>query len=220
MERSACTCVDTRQVDEDSFLKLSFHWRFHEHPHPFQLLKCSREWRKFVRDVQSTGEDRLERIGYGWIYYQLKWMKSNLQNIPCPLKTVASDNWSKLFGKLLDVESGERDEDWRTQILPLLARPEIGLPPEVQCQLLQFVISETDPKKQHRQREWLKDQRRRLVTDAIIAAGDESRRREENPESTTRVDRIVKQLEERHVVAHNENSPWYGTIEHPAGDAP
>ena len=218
--RLALAWTRVRVMDEDSFLKLSFHWRFHEHPHPFQLLEWSREWRKFVRDIQSSGEDRLERIGYGWIYYQLKWMKSNLQNIPCPLKTVASDNWSKPFGKLVDVESGERDEDWRTQILPLLARPEIGLPPEVQCQLLQFVISETDPKKQNRQREWLKDQRRRLVTDAIIAAGDESRRREENPESTARVDRIVKQLEERHVVAHNENSPWYGTIEHPAGDAP
>ena len=221
--RLALAWTRVRAMDENSFLDLSFHWRFHKHPHPFQLLEWGLEWRKFVRDIQSSGEDSLERIAYGWVYYQLKWMKSDLEDIPCPLKTKASDNWDEPFGKLVDGKPSDdrdrerepRSQDWRTETLPLLARPEIGLPPKVQCQLLKFVSSETDQQKRFRQREWLKDQRRRLVTDAIIAAGDENGRREENPENTARVERIVQRLEERYVAAYNNNSPWHGTIEHP-----
>ena len=226
--RLALAWTRVRVMDENSFLNLSFHWRFHKHPHPFQLLEWGLEWRKFVRDIQSSGEDRLERIAYGWVYYQLKWMKSELKNIPCPLRTMASDNWNDLFGKLVEMEPSDekdrerelRSQDWRTQTLPLLARPEIGLPPEVQCQLLRFVRCEPDQQRQDRQREWLKDQRRRLVTDAIIAAGDENRRREENPENTARVDRIVETLRNGYAVAYNKCSPWYGSIEDPAGGAP
>ena len=222
--RLALAWTRVRVMDRDSFLNLAFHWRFHEHPHPFQLFEWSGDWRKFVRDIQSSADERLKRIAYGWVYYQLKWVESKLGDTPSPLKTNAYDNWNELLDvEPCDKRDGEREgrsQDWRTETLPLLARPEIGLPPEVQAQLLKFVRSETNPKERNRQREWLKDQRRRLVTDAIIAAGDENRRREENPENTARVERIVEQLEERHVVAHNENSPWYGTIEHPADGTP
>ena len=49
-----------------------------------------------------------------------------------------------------------------------------------------------------RQCEWLKDQRRRLVTDAIIAAGEEEGRRAENAENEKRVENIVGELEKQY----------------------
>ena len=39
--------------DEKTLLKLAFQWRFHVHPHPFQLLQWSHEWRQFVRAFQD-----------------------------------------------------------------------------------------------------------------------------------------------------------------------
>ena len=221
--RLALAWTRVRVKDDDSFLSLSFHWRFHRHPNPFQLLEWGRAWQKFVRDVQSSGEDIPERMAYGWVYYQLKWHDAKLESRRCPLETRSGENWNKLFDELVDVEPSDeragygepeaRSQDWRTQSLPLLARPEVGLPPEVQCKLLKFVVSESDQQKKLRQKEWLTDQRRRLITDAIIAAGDESGRREANPENTARVERMVATLENRYAADYKRASPWSKLIE-------
>ena len=218
--RLALAWTRVRVLDEQSFLKLAFHWRFHQHPHPFQLFEWSRKWREFVRSIPSGPPERVERIAYGWIYYQLEWVRRDMDGLHSPQDASTTVNWNEKILELLDVkpfdnehgELGAWSHDWRTQTLPLLARPEIGLPPKIQRQLLKFVSSEADQQRRSRQRAWLMDQRERLVTDAIIAAGDEDGRREEYPENNDRVKRIVEELERQHKVLHQENSPWNETI--------
>ena len=103
--------------------------------------------------------------------------------------------------------------DWRTQTLPLLARPEIGLPPRLQETLLSHVDGGTSVERRRDQLGWLKEQRRRLVTDAIIAAGEEEGRPAENAENETRVAGIVKELEKQHREVHGDVSPWWKVVE-------
>ena len=210
--------------DEKSLLKLAFQWRFHVHPHPFQLLQWSHEWRRFVRTFQASPAERLERIAYAWIHYQLKWLNGTMDGVPSPSATEAfpGSHWGKLLAaspkRGNDKEHGSWEhgswwsQDWQTQTLPLLARPEIGLPPNVQSQLLSLIHSD-DPKVGRIRREWLKEQRRRLVTDAIIAAGEEEGRPAKDAENTERVDRIVKKLNEQYLAAHGNVSPWLKIVE-------
>ena len=117
-------------------------------------------------------------------------------------------------------QEGVRSHDWRTQTLPLLARPELGLPRDVQRRLLRFVDSDADSQDRSRQRDWLKAQRRRLVTDAIIAAEEEEGRRAEDAENEERVSRIVWGFEQQHRKTYGEHSPWWTTVEDPADDSP
>ena len=205
--------------DDNSLLKLAFQWRFHEHPHPFQLLEWSHKWRKFVRNLQASPEQRLDRIAYAWIFYQLEWLGVAMRGVPSPLrtKTIGDSQWKKL----LEIDppkdqDGKREswrsQDWRTETLPLLARPEIGLPPRLQERLLEALESKGDSRVQERRREWLKAQRRRLITDAIIAAEEEEGRRAEDAENEKRVDRIVSVFEEQHLRTHGEPSPWRRTV--------
>ena len=132
---------------------------------------------------------------------------------PLTIKDIPDDHWEKLL-TVIPPKGNDRDrepwtsQDWRTQTLPLLARPEIGLPPNVQRQLLRFVDSGTDPHVRRMQCEWLDDQRKRLITDAIIAAGEEEGRRAENAENTARVEHIVVALNGQYLAAHDNDSPW------------
>ena len=72
----------------------------------------------------------------------------------------------------------------------------------------------------NRQRQWLKAQRRRLVTDAIIAAEEEEGGRAEDAENEERVDRIVRVFEEQHLKTHGDFSPWQKMVDDPADDTP
>ena len=207
--------------DEDSLLKLAFQWRFHEHPHPFQLLEWSHQWRTFVRNFQASPVERLERIAYAWIFYQLKWLTADVENAPSPLETrdIMDADWNGLLSvnppSSKDRKLGRlSSQDWRTRTLPLLARPEIGLPPKVKRRLLEYGGASEDPRKQCK---WLRDQRRRLVTDAIIAAGEEGRRAE-NAENAVRVERIVEELDAQHSAAYGEASPWVEMVEQMSDD--
>ena len=200
--------------DEKTLLKLAFQWRFHIHPHPFQLLQWSHEWRQFVRVFQADSAEKLKRVAYAWIHYQLTWLSCAMNDVPSPFATGTFDDshWDKLLAVRPegdnDTKHGpRRSRDWPTQTLPLLARPEIGLPPEVQSQLLSFIDS-NDSKDGQKQREWLRDQRKRLVTDAIIAAGEEEGRPAKDAENTERVDRIVERLNDQYLADHGKVSPW------------
>ena len=59
---------------ENSPLKLAFQWPLQDHPHPFRLLAWSHEWSELVRSIQSSPDERLERIAYAWMFYQAKWL--------------------------------------------------------------------------------------------------------------------------------------------------
>ena len=190
---------------ENSFLRLAFQWPLHEHPHPFRLLAWSHEWSELVRSIQSSPEERLERIAYAWMFYQAKWLGGDIGKARGPLETtkISCDNWKLLMNvklpmSLIKGRNRPKYLDWRTQTLPLLARPEIGLPPPLQEILLSPVNGGTSVEGRRDQLGWLKDQRRRLVTDAIIAAGEEEGRPAENAENEKRVDGIVKELEKQH----------------------
>ena len=205
--------------DDNSLLKLAFQWRFHEHPHPFQLLEWSHKWRDFVREFQASQDQRLDRIAYAWIFYQLDWLQVGTNGAPSPLDTEHlsnDDHWDRL---LRVNESWTEGQGWRTQTLPLLARPELGLPRDVQHRLLRFVNSDADSQDRTRQHEWLKAQRRRLVTDAIIAAEEEEGRRAEDAENEERVTRIVDKFEAQHRKTYNESSPWLTMVEMQAKDS-
>ena len=199
---------------ENSSLKLAFQWPLHDHPHPFRLLAWCHEWSKLVRKIQSSPDERLERIAYAWMFYQAKWLVGDFGKARGPLVTtkISPEDWKFLMNVTLPKsvnKGGNTTEypDWCTQTLPLLARPEIGLPPELQKILLSHVDCGTSE-----QLGWLKEQRRRLVTDAIIAAGEEEGRPAENAENETRVAGIVKELEKRHKGVHGDVSPWWNVV--------
>ena len=143
--RLALAWTRVRVSDENSFLKLAFQWRFHEHPHPFRLIEWSLEWRKFVLNIQTSPTKRLERIAYAWTFYQAKWLEFDVADAPDPVDatSISHSEWHFLLNKVLARERPERkwpkSKDWLTQTLPLLARPEIGLPPELQKILLSYV---------------------------------------------------------------------------------
>lgn len=222
--RLALAWTRVTMPDENSSLKLAFQWRLHEHPHPFRLLEWSYEWREFVRVIQSSPEERLERVAYAWIYFQAKWLGGDLGDArgPMEITKISSSDWNLLLNVELPKGSGRggnanKSRDWHTQTLPLLARPEIGLPPALQKTLLSRVVRGSSVKDRREQMEWLKDQRRRLVTDAIIAAGEEEGRRVENAENAKQVDRIVNRVERQHFEVHGEWSPWRNVVESNSG---
>ena len=216
--RLALVWTKVEVSDDNSLLKLAFQWRFHEHPHPFQLLEWSHEWREFVRRFQAM-EQEVDRIAYAWIFYQLDWLQVGTNGAPPPLETeyLINDHWEQL---LRVNQSWDEGEGWRTRTLPLLARPEVGLPPIVQSYLLLFASSDADSQDRSRQREWLRAQRRRLVTDAIIAAEEEEGRRAEDAENEERVGRIVEGFEAQHRKTHGEESPWWTRVERQPDGSP
>lgn len=217
--RLALAWTRVRVSDENSFLKLAFQWRFHEHPHPFRLIEWSLDWRKFVLNIQASPTQRLERIAYAWTYFQAKWLNFEVADASNPIEvtSISHDDWDFLLNTVLaggsQNQTSARSQGWLTQTLPLLARPEIGLPPDLQEALLSYVDGGPHSEKKHRQREWLKDQRRRLVTDAIIAAGEEEGRRAENAENERRVESIVRELEKQYLDVYGVESPWLKVVE-------
>ena len=217
--RLALVWTKVEVPDDNSLLKLAFQWRFHEHPEPFRLLVWSHKWREFVREFQARQEERVERVAYAWIFYQLKWLEVGTNGAPSPLDAEPRiDDHAEHWEPLLKVVPEAKGQTWWTQTLPLLARPELGLHPDVQRLLLRVVGSGAGSQVGNRQRQWLKAQRRRLVTDAIIAAEEEEGGRAQDAENEERVDRIVRVFEKQHLNTHGEPSPWQEAVEDPAGD--
>jgi hypothetical protein len=199
-------------------LDLAFQWQVHVHPSPLQLLLWSRDWRDFIDRLQGNPTLRLERIGYAWIYYQLKWLRqkwgapvsSGLKDVPAPFGKRPGDDerfnesgsWQRLLS--LRPETGTETKYW-TRRMQLLARPELGMPVEVQEHLLATVSREDA--------EWLWYQRRRLITDAIVAAADKAGIRVEGAEDDAEVNKLVTIFEKRD--EELPDSPWWRKIEKP-----
>ena len=173
----------------------------------------------FVRSLQASPEQRLERIAYAWIFYQLEWLDAEKDDVRSPVNTEDVDkHWEALLKvdppEVKDWESKLwKPRDWRTQTLPLLARPEIGLAPAVQKKLLQFVSGDEDANRRDERRRWLRDQRRRLVTDAVIADAEAKGHRADNAEDAKRVEDTVQELNTRYLVAYDNECPWLKSIE-------
>lgn len=214
--RLALAWTDVRVFERDLSLDLAFRWQLHEHPSPLRLLNWTNEWRDFIHGLSGDKALLLERIAYAWVYYQLKWMRKDLrserprawQGLPVPLDKQFNEEkaWAKLLS--LEPETGTEAKFWKPRTLPLLARPELGLPLEVQDRLLNQAGAGMD-------RDWLRDQRRRRITDAIIAAADQRGVRAEGAENQKQAEQVVEIFDARHKKIYGAESPWWKHVEGP-----
>lgn len=198
----------------DWFLGLSFAWTRHMHPRPDQLLEQTNFWSKFLR-IELEPADKIERYAYSWIYYQRRWA-GQPADVPDPADwTAASElHWDRLvdFSNLAD---GVFEKDvWRCRTLPLLARPEIGFPPKVQALLLEHALKGDAASKL-----FLKNQRRRLVTDAFVAAGIQQGKDVKVLPKDTDIEDWIKTIDRRYGDVHPEPSPWFAieVVDDPSG---
>ena len=197
------------RVHEDPNLDLALQWRFHEHPSPKRLLDLTRGWSDFLNKLPATTEQRLDRVAYGWVYHHLKWLDADLQDVPDPfVDDFNTAGWPLLLSRHPGRGTVDERVRWGTRTLPLLARPEIGLSVDVQ-QLLLAPLKGADDDTAF----WLYDQRRRLVTDAIIAAADEAALPAKDPEDQSRVERAIGVFERRHRDIYKVDSLWHQTID-------
>lgn len=207
---------------------LAFQWNLHEHPSPLRLLSWTKEWHKFIEQLSGNTEDRRERIAYAWIYYQLYWLssgdpKERMKNFREPFDKMfnTEQSWKELLTQEPQTGKNYEKARWKTETLPLLARPELGLPVKVQERLLN--PNTTGPLDKDR----LRDQRRRLVTDAILTAAEEVGAQAEQAENEERVDKAIEAFEKRHGAQQKRaqgkggprgrddslgGSPWFKTI--------
>lgn len=207
--RLALAWTEERVFVSNMSLALAFQWPVHVHPSPLRLLMWSRDWREFVHGLQENPDDRRERIAYAWIYYQLVWLRSFQisrppKGLPHPLKArfagrSGADLWQMLLSQKPKTGSEQEQEYW-TRRMQRLAIPELGIPRAVQESLLKNV-SDNDV-------EWLREQRRRYITDAIVAAAGDANGRGVEAEDEGLVSRIIDEFEVRHKNDHGMPSPW------------
>jgi hypothetical protein len=188
-------------------LGASFAWSRHKHPRPDEMFAQTREWAEFLQSVIETRR-KLERFAYAWIYYQRKWSGHRLDAALDPAQTKNRDarlDWAGVL-EFPQPRSGTDASDdtkkWKEETLPLLARPELGFPPDIQSRLLVHVEGASDAVKVE-----LKRQRRRLATDALFAAGlqrgDVNRMAEDDE-----VERVIDSIDKAYGSLHPKASPW------------
>lgn len=204
---------------------LALAWPWYRHPSPLRLLSWAREWKRFITGLRQKTAERPDRIAYAWIYYQLRWMTDtglarDLPGVEPPLATDLSDGDWKVLLDVEPIEDWKEDEpeQWRKRTLPLLARPELGLTPNLQNRLLQWV-----QKASKEEKKWLRDERRRLITDSILTAADEGHRsRPEDANRSTTVESIIKTAEQRYLEINGSDPEWGKVIpwDKATGDRP
>jgi hypothetical protein len=124
-----------------------------------------------------------------------------------PLKFLAPGTslpWDKLLN--FDERHGEAPNRWLDSTLPLLARPELGFPPNVQELLLNLI--DRSPEKETIKRD-LKDQRRRLVTDALVTAGMQRTGEDVALPSDEKVEDLIAAVDREYEKGHKTN--WWAT---------
>jgi hypothetical protein len=195
---------------------MSFRWRPHRHPSPLRLLRWSAEWQRFLARIETESDYRQERIAYAWIWYQRAWgAKTDSDTVPNPPDFFELD-FSRsaapgTFAKVVEQLPGLYPDRWQTVTLPLMARPELGLPLVVQNACL-APLEELKPEDREK---WLVELTRlrfRAITDALEAAKLEGRVPASTSESTppTLTPEMIKsEIEAVHRSMHNSRmSPW------------
>ena len=189
-------------------LGLSFAWTRYRHPRPDELLEQTRSWAEFIKKPIER-KDKLEGYAYAWIYYQRRWSSDPVADSLHPIKLLGSRT-ALPWKDLLDFQKRkqQKPEIWLRSTLPLLARPELGFPAAVQKWLLMALPAGEGVKRE------LKRQRRRLVTDAFVAAGmqqgevvSEIPKDEDIEEAIKRIDQVYSE--------GNETNWWTKLIEQP-----
>jgi hypothetical protein len=192
----------------------SFSWPRYKHPRPDELFQQTEWLARFKKTFDQERDDqsssyRLDRYAYGWIYLQTKWsgLKVDAGLDPVVLPRASKLDWDALLGVFNDTDERKKLDDFRFRILPLLGRPEIGLPPELQERLCRWATEASDDSKLDIY-ERLREQRERLLTDAFIAAGVQRGNGTQNIPSTEDLKTALRKIDETYERLHKKPSPW------------
>lgn len=213
--------------------RLSFAWPRFKHPKPDQLFEQARDWLEFSMEMSIFQEEddedlendrmaseRLDLWCYAWVFHQLRWSDrqwkragegSNASRDREELDPVSfkADPSALPWDSLLSLNGlpDEKIDRWRKEMLPLMARPELGFSPKVQRRLLQ--ASEIDDKSS------LRSLRRRYVTDARFAAEIQQGSVLREFPSESEVRGWISKIDENYQKTHGEN-PWEEMVEEEA----
>ncbi len=185
------------------YLGTSFAWTRHEHPRPDKLLEQTATWNQFIR-IQIEPKEKLERYAFAWIYFQRLWSGDAAPKTLNPIKLSAS-NKALPWAQLLKFH-GRNQQEWRERTLPLLARPELGFPFNVQAQLLKNLPHSPALKSE------LKRQRRRLITDAFVALYIQKYNKIPKLPADETVEETITRIDQVYRERHSGNS-WMDKIE-------
>jgi len=176
---------------------MQFNWPLLIHPSPLRLILWSNEWRLAINSIRQRQSRQLS-VAHAWLSHQLKWTGA-IDDLPVmlePEKFRANDFDALLENPYLG---------WRQRVVPLLARPEIGLPVELQKHLLDHADIGQNA-------ETLRQERRRLITDALLA-GQPLDSANHLVEDEAGVTRIIAGFENQHMALHGHPSPWAERLE-------
>lgn len=213
--------VDATALKWETYLSLAwttwrdvpatFAWTWHKHPRPDELLVQTKKWASYVTNIYER-KDLSERHAYAWIYFE-RQRSLNKSKAPNPTKVGEREKlpWEELL-KFPDASKvGEEQsadiKTWQTITLPLLARPEIGLPPHVQDNLLRQIGNNAGVRRA------LRFQRRRLLTDAVFAEGLQRRKVRNDLPSEEDVNRKIQYIDQRYAELNVKPSPWVKNVE-------
>lgn len=193
----------------------SFAWPWHTHPRPDELLRRTAQWAKYLRAIGGIGEQEhiRERHAYAWVYYEREAYFDRLGKTappaddPVNLADAREFNWKELLAFTADNEHASEAKEWKTRMLPLLGRPEIGLHPNTQEKLFHYFEGD------ERVRKELQDLRRRLATQAIVVVGLKRGKRVPEP-SGTEIEEVLRHVEEHHNKVYDRRSSlWHRRVE-------
>jgi hypothetical protein len=196
---------------------MSFRWRPQRHPSPLRLLRWAADWQRFLVRIETESDYRQERIAFAWIWYQQAWAAQAEPNeiaAPPDFFTLDFSEAGALatFQSVIRNTPGFLSEQWGKVTLPLMARPELGLPIVVQRACLAPLKSLNKEDKKNAKAE-LKRLRLRGITDALDAAKLEGRVRATGGEPTVSPTTIKVELDQAHRAVYGSPSPWESVID-------
>jgi hypothetical protein len=195
-------------------MNAAFAWTWHTHPRPDELLVRTAEWSEYLRGIGGVDEKMniRERHAYAWIYYEQRSLQrkrptsppsSDMPAAPTELADKTEFPWHDLIAAVKD--GAENDKPRWMEWLPLLARPKLGLPREVQEMLLKHLENAEDFSSVLRQ---LRDQRRRLATAAVNVANLRHGKVGNIPTDDA-IELMLAKIESGHRDSHKGvSSPW------------
>jgi hypothetical protein len=188
-------------------LGASFAWTRHIHPTPDELLEQTQAWAKMLSDPPKH-EHNLEWYAYAWIYSQRLWSGHDCSKIKEPANLLSADAvlpWKELLD-LSGIKDIKEKKRWISETLPLLARPELGFPPDVQKILLRGLQKKSKPD--------LRRIRRRLATDAIVAMAMQQRSEVLTPlPKDDEIETALRTIDQIYSEGHDSQNMWQQEIE-------
>jgi hypothetical protein len=197
--------------------RLSFAWNRHKHPRPDELFSQTDEWVGLVEQLREPKDPwRVERCAYAWVYYQRKWAGNPADGSAKKPEELRGSAKRWPWFALLDFSNVADEEDrnrWKHRTMPLLGRPELGFPPDLQKRFLAGLANAPASVFQD-----LLEERRRLVGDAAIATHIQRGEYELSGLPEEQVTALLKKLDEIYEVSylkrsHLKRNHWKDIVE-------